>query len=117
MKRIRKRIPVLIEYVIGDQIPEKGIFEGGVPEPEFLSELRIDVGKDEAYDSVTNGLVSTGRLQVHLRGTPRAYRELSRYLLALSVMKTLDRYYHDHLEGIQYSDGDETVNLVVHAPK
>src|SRR5579863_152827 len=47
MRRIQRTIPITIEYQIGVQSPEKGIFEGGVPEPDFLDELRINIGVDE----------------------------------------------------------------------
>src|SRR5438105_1942440 len=83
MKRIKKEIAVGIEYHIGRQEAAAGYLQGGVPEPSHLDEVWLDVADDTSYDEAQEREVPNGRLQLNLRGSARAYRELARYLLAI----------------------------------
>ncbi|MGH7426321.1 MAG: hypothetical protein ACREJP_09160 [Candidatus Methylomirabilales bacterium] len=116
MKLVKKTISVEIETWAGTEDPEKGIFEGGVPDPERLDELAIETSEDEVFDLQLDEFVPTGKVQLHLRGSARAYFALARYLLALCQLETQDPDYHAHFE-IPSPDGKPLIHLIVHAPK
>ncbi len=116
MKRIVEKIPIEIVRYEGVEDAATGRFEGGVEEPSFLDELEVQIADDSAYDAATDALSPTGRVQLHLRGSRRAYFELGRYLVALSRHQTADPDPHDHLEAPRNSAGG-TLHLIVHGPR
>lgn len=114
MKKQKKEIKLILEYVTGMQDKENGIYEGGVCEPKFLNELRIDVKNEEVFDQDEDSFIETGRKDIHIVGSHRALEELGKYFIALSNYQTDDPDYHDHFESIPNSNNDSYVNIIPH---
>ena len=87
-----------------------------VPEPKFLDEIWITTSEDVMSDSEGKDVL-TGKTQINLRGSRRAYREWARYLLALAELRTLDPDYHDHFFDLIDNTGFPGVHLIAHAPR
>ena len=116
MDTISKKIEVDVSYFIGRQDPQRGIFEGGVPDPPYLDELILDLSIDEVYDEAADDFVPSGRTQVNVRGTRRSYAAFARFLLALCELRSADPDYHSHLEDVRNAAGESAVHMIVHAP-
>ena len=116
MKRTKKEITLSLEFYKGKQDREKGTFEGGVVAPKYLEELFVDVFASTTYDFESDEFVENGGIDVQLQGSNRAFRELGKYLVAITEYDTEDPSYHDHFDGIQNSDEEEKVNLTIYKP-
>jgi hypothetical protein len=116
-----RRLSLTLRYRVGNQQPDAISFESNVPEPRFTDELAIDVFDDECYDTERDTYMPTGKTQLHLSGSPRAYRAFARYLLTLSAFATdpsvIDEEYHTHLDDIRDSRGRIAVHLIIHQPE
>lgn len=116
MRLVRKSISVDVAYFVGEDEPEQGIFRGGIQESPFLSELTIDFAVDEVYDESSDTLQPSGKTQLNVYGTRRAYMAFAQCLLSICELETVDPDYHMHLDSIRGSDGKEIAHLVLHAP-
>jgi hypothetical protein len=116
MKLRRKNVTVEVAYFVGKEDPKRGIFRGGPQMSPFLNELIIDSSVDEVYDESSDTLKPSGKMQLNLYGTKRAYMALAQYLLSLCELETADPDYHDHWDDIRNSDGKESIHLIMHAP-
>ncbi|MFA1642811.1 hypothetical protein AB5N96_08090 [Chryseomicrobium imtechense] len=116
MKKIKKEVTLSLEFYKGKQDVKKGIFEGNVVPPKHLDELFIDVFASTTYDFESDDFVENGGIDLQLQGSNRAFRELGKYLLAITEYDTEDPRYHDHFDGIQNSDEEEKVNLTIYKP-
>jgi hypothetical protein len=116
MNLVKKTVPIEVTYWVGRQDPARGVFEGGVPDPEHLDELHIDVSDDEMWDEAAGRFASTGRTQINLSGSRRAYLEFARFLLAVIEVatETADPDYHTHLDSITNAAGKPAIHLIVH---
>ncbi|MTH55354.1 hypothetical protein GKZ89_18325 [Bacillus mangrovi] len=117
MKSVSKEISLKLEFLEGKQNEEEGIFEGGVKDPECLSEITIDVFEGESFDFEKDEFVSNGKLELHLKGSEKAFRELGKYLIAVTYYETKDSGYHDHFENLKTSDESNTIDLIVYKPE
>lgn len=113
----KKEIQLTLEFLEGKQDVEKGTFNGGVREPKFLDELMIDVKEGERYDFDLDEDVPTGKYEIQLEGSARAFRELGKYLIAITEYQTQDPRYHDHFDDLLNSDAEEFVDLVIYKPE
>ncbi|RPF54155.1 Imm32 family immunity protein [Aquisalibacillus elongatus] len=117
MKSRSKEVSLKLEFFEGKQDEEKGIFEGGVKDPECLDEIGIDVIEGETFDLEKDEFVSNGKFEVHLKGSDRAFRELGKYLIAMTYYETKDPNYHDHFDNLTTSSGDNHIDLIVYKPE
>jgi len=117
VKYVSKEISLKLEFFEGKQDEEKGIFEGGVKDPECLDEINIDVIEGETFDFEKDEFVSNGKLEVHLKGSEKAFRELGKYLIAMTYYDTKDRDYHDHFDNLTTSNGESNIDLIIYKPK
>lgn len=117
MKLRKQEINLSLEFFEGKQDLENGVFEGGVKEPENLEELTIDILEGETFDLEIEQFSKTGKYEIQIQGSNRAYRELGKYLLAITEYQTEDPSYHDHFENILNSNNQEFVDLVIYKPR
>lgn len=117
MKKTKKEITLLLEFNEGIQNPENGIFEGNVEPPKYLNELNIEVSEAREYDFETDDFKYTGKVDIQVQGSNRAYRELGKYLIAITEYQTEDHRYHDHFDNILDSEDEERINLVIYKPE
>ncbi|WP_089611607.1 hypothetical protein [Dehalobacterium formicoaceticum] len=113
MKKITETIEVDLNYFIGKQDELKGIFNGGVKEPLFTDELKIDVSEDEIFDETKDDFVKNGKINISIAGTDNALYELGKFLIAISRYETLDKEYHEHLDNIRNSNQQHVINLTI----
>ena len=116
MKRYRHQVNLTLDYLLGRVDVEKGYFEGGVVDPQFLDELVIWVDQEEQYDFEGDTFVATGVNQIHIGGTARSLFAMGRYLIALSMYASPNPNYHDHLEGLNVVEGKEPCTIITHLP-
>jgi hypothetical protein len=114
---IRRTITVEAAYVVGRQDPEKGVFVSGVPVPRYIREIRVGVYKDVDFAEDDSQPRHTGRYQLHVHGSRRAYRALGKYFLSLSELRTLDPDYHTHFDDVEAPRGSPTTDIIVHGPE
>lgn len=117
MRIDKKEVSISLEFYHGKQDPENGIFEGGVKEPEKLDELTIDIREGETFDLENEQFTKTGKYEIQFQGSNKAYRELAKYLLAITEYQTEDPAYHDHFDDILNSEDQKFVDLVIYKPK
>ncbi len=117
MKTVSKELTVSLEYLEGKDRPQNGYFEGGIKDPEYTEELMVWVEEEELYDDAKKCFGKSGRLQVNIGGSERSLFELGRYLIALSLYKTANMNYHDHIEEPDCLEGKKSCELVLHHPK
>lgn len=116
MSKLRKnsiKAEIELNYLIGKQDVNNGIFEGGVESPKCMNELIVDVHEDEVFDEKIDDFVSSGKVQIVISGSDASIEELGKYLIAFARYNTEDSNYHDHFENIKNSEGKEFVSLMV----
>jgi hypothetical protein len=116
MKKLSEKFETTLEYLVGREDPENGVFEGGVVDPKFTNEILIWVEAKQAFDPEVDDFASSPGHQINIGGSSRALCELGRYLIALSRLKTADKDYHDHLDGVAAPQGKEVCDLIIHSP-
>lgn len=118
MKRRRETIQLHLNYRVERTESKQGVFRGGVVDPEFLGELAVWVYEQEVYSPELDDFVRNGKKSVNVGGSARALFELGRYLIALSRFDPgEDPHYHDHFEDLRQLEGQEPVELTIHAPE
>lgn len=117
LKKINREVTIKLKYFSGIDDPQKGIYEGGVCEPEHLDELIIDIENEEIFDMDSDSFIQSGNKNLHISGSRRALKEFGTYLIALSNYKTNDPDYHDHFDAVSNSNGKDLVNMIVHLKK
>lgn len=104
-------IEVTLSYFQGEDDPERQIFATRPVDPEFTSELQIDVHIDD--DSVgTPSALQGKQLQVEFAGSARALEAFGTYLLALARLQSSDPDPHEHFEDVQDATG-HPLHLIV----
>jgi hypothetical protein len=103
---------VHLRYLVGLDVPERGIFFTRPQEPEFTSELRVTAYIDGVDPDPLDKLLRTEKLQVQLGGSSRALEALGTFLIALARLDTQDPRPHEHLEDVQGQHG-ERVHLII----
>jgi hypothetical protein len=115
MKDVKQTVTLTVEYRIGVQDAARGSFSGGVSHPKYMNELYFGVFDDIVGDG------PSGKTQINLWGSRRAYREFARYLLALTAYskdrRLRDPDYHGHYDNARNNDGEPLIHLIVHAPR
>ena len=88
------------------------VFYGGVKEPKYQKELIFDIEDDEDFDFQLDKWVKNGKRNLYITGSNRALKQLGVYLINLSMYKTTDPDYHDHIDDILDSQGKEKTNVI-----
>jgi hypothetical protein len=122
MTRIAKRsVEVELRFLGQERIVEhpKGVFRGGVPDPDVTDRFGFNVLRQELDDegvytpSVTTDSTYEGSLQINLWGDSTSFRELGRYFLAIAELDTsADEGFHQHHDVVS-SDGRSEINLII----
>ena len=118
--RSKKTIQVELTFHGDGTVTERnGAFSGGVPAPSLDGDVSFSVHREvpdedgiwnpvEGEDSVEGGF------QVNITGNSEGYRELGRYLLALSELDTsADERFHEHHDDLVSSDGRTRLHLIL----
>jgi hypothetical protein len=111
-KRTRVVRKVVLEYRLGKEEPQRGIFRNAPVDPRYTGELLIAIRSDE--DPLGKPWCTDdrdARPQVHLVGSARALEELGRYLIALARLKTADPEPYGSFDRVGNADGG-TVRLL-----
>jgi hypothetical protein len=116
METIKKEQQIILEYLKGNDRPDKNYFEGGVKDPIHTNELLMWVEEKEVYDEEKNDFIKNGEYQINICGSNRSLFELGRYLIALSQYETPNKNYHDHIEEIGSLENKKPCELIVHHP-
>jgi hypothetical protein len=115
-KLISKKKSISVSYWPAVHDASRNLYSGGVPTSRLLSELRIDAYPDLRWDEASDEMLATGKTEIHVRGSKRAFKALAAFLLSLNEYKTEDPDYHEHLDEILDSSGNPSVHLVLHSP-
>lgn len=108
---------IQLEYLVGKSNPNKGVYEGGVCEPRYLNELMIDIQNEEIFDFEKDAFIELENRIIHFSGSRRAFKELGRYLIALSKYETEDPDYHDHFDEVGSINSESKNKIVFHGCK
>lgn len=105
-------VEVPLNYRVGRDEPERGIFRNSVVPPGFTHELTIAVTDPvREHPQLQDDPDVDLRRQVHLVGTARALEELGRYLIGLARLTTLDPEPYGMLEDVRDGEGS-TIRLL-----
>jgi len=106
----------------GTVVKDRGGYYGGVTDPEIRDNIRFSVHR-EALDE--DGLLNPipdegtveGAFQINVYGKSEGFRELGRYLLALSELDTtVDPDFHSHFDDLKSIDGRTTLHIILRKP-
>jgi hypothetical protein len=78
-------------------------------------ETWVQLFDDLVMDDQSTKIGSTGRQQIHIGGTRRAFKELGTILLALSLFEPPKPGYNIHLDLLN-ENGEPTIHLVLQLP-
>lgn len=108
-----KEVSLKLYYHKSKVDKEAGVYIGGVAEPRYLKELVFNINDDYDFNLETEEFTKNGMFAVEISGSNRALKELGKFLINISMFKTQDKDYHEHIDQIQDSDGNPLVNLTV----
>ncbi len=96
-----------------DYTDEKGVFHyGKVCAPKFTDEIAVSIYAEESYDEDFDEFFKNGKFQINLLASDRAYRELGKYLINISMFKTKNKRYMGIIRNITSND-DKKINICV----
>ena len=104
-KRKRVMVKVPLDYRVGTDEPERGIYRNSVALPKHTRELTVTFEELADHPAVANDPDFDVRPQVHIVGTARALEELGRYLIGLARLKTADPEPYGALEDVANGPG------------
>lgn len=100
-KRLQKVVELPLEYRIGRDEPEKGIYRNSVVPPKYVDELAVvvrhpsdelsELAGDPDFDLTT---------QIHIVGSGRALEELGKYFVALARLETEDKEPYGSIDDV-----------------
>lgn len=115
-REYKKKISRTLKY--SEAFDNKGRYIGGGIQnstPHIESEMWVEVMDDPVVDRETGDLVVTGRSQIHLAGTRKAFEELGVLLLALANYTPPEPGYSLSVE-LNDRENRPSIHLVVHLP-
>ena len=115
-REYKKRITRTLKY--SETFDNKGKYIGGGIQnstPHIESEMWVEIMDDQVMDRETGEWVTTGRPQIHLAGTQRAFEELGVLLLALANYAPPQSGYSISIE-LNNRENQPGVHFVVHLP-
>jgi hypothetical protein len=80
------------------------------------NELQIDIGGDKLFDWDLDQFVDSGKYQINLKGSKKAFFELGKLLIALAKHPDEDKEYHVHIDDIKDEADTPQAHLIVRAP-
>lgn len=111
-KPSRVTAEILLDYRVGKDEPEKGIFRNSVVLPKHSDELVVSVRRPaEDLTDVAGDRDLDLRPQIHLLGSARALEEFGRYLIALARLQTADSEPYGSIDDVQDGVGG-TVRVI-----
>jgi len=116
MDTVRQKITLEIEYIKGNELPEEGIYMGGLKDPLYTNELVVWVEPSEEYDDEKKEFEPSQGWQINIGGSRRSLFELGKILIGLSELKTKDNHYHEHLDDISTIEGQDNCKIILHHP-
>jgi hypothetical protein len=117
-KVVLKHVNLELRYLQPERDQRGRILKSGVlVSTEHLeNELIIDLSEDLVFDEGADDFVSSGKTQINLRGTVKAFQELGTLLIALTHYQE-DPEYHVHIDNIHESNEQQPkVHLILHTP-
>ena len=119
-KRSKKRVSIELEFRGDGTVAKIGelAFSGGVPAPRLRRSARFAVvrerlGRDGLWNPRDGEPTVDGGFQISVTATSRGFRELGRYLLALSeIDSSRDEDYHEHVETLS-ADGRTRFHFIL----
>ena len=99
-------IELTLEYRVGLDEPNRGIYRNAVELPKHSSELTLIVQdpKESAIGNIDDPDLDL-RPQVHLLGSAPALEELGRYLVALARLETADPEPYGSIDDVRDGSG------------
>ncbi|WP_066073149.1 hypothetical protein [Neobacillus soli] len=71
MKKVQKEVTLKLEYFHNRVDKKKGLYEGGVVEPD-IEGLIIDVVNGESFDFEADEFIGNGKYEIQLEGSRKA---------------------------------------------
>ena len=102
----------------GTIVKNGGSYFGGVADPMLADSIRFSVQRealdeDGLLNPVPGEATVEGAFQVNIYGNREGYRELGRYLLALSELDTTDDpEFHAHFDTLKSLDDRTTLHII-----
>jgi hypothetical protein len=104
-KKARVTVELQLDYRVGEDEPQRGIYRNSVVPPKFSRELMVAVRRKDVLQSEPYNSATDGPPQVHIAGSPRALEELGRYLVALARLDTQDPEPYGWMDNVPNADG------------
>jgi hypothetical protein len=79
-------------------------------------DMRVEITDDPIWDNDSGEFFSSGRPQIHIGGTRRAFEELGVFLLALAHYRPREPGYSMSFN-LENAEGDPALHLVIHLPQ
>ena len=92
---------------------QNGLYLGGVQLPKYMKELKINIDNDEIFDFDKDQFVQTGKKLIEITGTNRALKELGKFFINISLFKTKDDDFHEHLDDLTNENGEASCNITI----
>jgi hypothetical protein len=102
----------------GTIVKNRGSYFGSVADPDLADNIRFSVHRealdeDGLLNPVPGEATVEGAFQVNVYGNREGYRELGRYLLALSELDTtVDPEFHAHFDKLKSFDDRTTLHII-----
>lgn len=104
-KKTRVIVELQLDYRVGKDEPERGIYRNAAVPPKFTRELTVAVRRRDVLQVTPYNAATDGPPQVHIAGSPRALEELGRYLVALARLETHDPEPYGWIDNARNADG------------
>lgn len=114
---MKKEITLKLRYTPSKIDKEKRLYIGGVEAPRYQKELSLSINDDYDFDMDAEEFVKNGKYAIELTGSGRALKELGKFLINISMLKTEDENYHEHIDDLKDEDGTPIANLIVRKSK
>ena len=112
-----KEVTLKLNYYSSKVDKEAGIYLGGVVNPKHIDELEVNICDDYEFDTEKDEFIKNGMYALEISGTNRALKELGKFLINISMFKTQDEDYHEHLDTVKNNEGQPAVNITVRKKK
>lgn len=112
-KKQIKEITLKLGYYPSKSDKENGIYSGGVCEPKYVDELKMNISEDYEFDMDNEEFKKNGMYALEISGSERALEEFGKFLINVAMFQTDDEDYHEHIDNLLNNNGDAAVNLTI----